>query len=347
MPECDTRIRPSAQLVDASDRINGFFQRALAGAASAATPRQRVDNAYMRLGAPVTLDVDSQDFNKTHIESFCESLPANVVFPVTQAQTKYSGVTFGVWSPRVLSPTLRIGDHYIGLDKLGHFAQQGHTYYHLIEALGYSIERAEEWGRQSEAGGTDQPGPPHLALYGLATTGVYSNADLVANRTGYDFYRAFHNGDVLSFDINDYVTAEWSEERNVSFYHEDIWQTVWSNLLGGSWRGHFTRPDGVRTDLTVQLTPGAGNALSGTYAYTDSTGAHQGTLNGHMVPYQPRPGLPVVGIYIYWSWTRGGNSGRGIWASKDASDRGAENVLNGTWGFGNSSRDGGAIIVER
>lgn len=84
-----------------------------------------------------------------------------------------------------LSPTININGHNIGLDKVGHFVQQGHEYYEIyndkvskpdakrIDAL----EAAIKHGIDQENG-----------IYGSFTIGVYSNADMAANYAGLHFY---------------------------------------------------------------------------------------------------------------------------------------------------------------
>jgi hypothetical protein len=83
-----------------------------------------------------------------------------------------------------LSPTVNVHGAYMGLDKLGHFFQQGHEYfreYRTEEARGRaesaSLARAVRLGVSQERG-----------IYGEAMVGVYSNADLAANYAGMKFY---------------------------------------------------------------------------------------------------------------------------------------------------------------
>lgn len=88
----------------------------------------------------------------------------------------------------VPSSTIRVYGHYLGTDKLGHFHDLGH--YYFIDYLdktgaGKSDEEAvAEIVRGYSRGIISESG-----LVGLVSTGVESNADLVANFMGFRFYQ--------------------------------------------------------------------------------------------------------------------------------------------------------------
>lgn len=349
MPECDTRIRPlapAAPLVDATPTFDRFVNAAIAAAQPLVNGDDRANSVYMAIGAPATLDPSEHDFNKSGIEVFGDSQAANLVFPPPKSQTKYAGVEFGVWPggeehPRTLSPTLLIGEIPIGLDKLGHFAQQGYAYYRMVKR-GQKLSDAENWGVQSETGGAQQDGPPFLAAYGLTSTGVFSRADLLANKAGYEFYSWIERKTSTPFSFANFVTADWNEERTTPYYHQDIWRTVWNNLIPGTWAGTFTQPNSplpIAVTFTLAVN---GERISGNYGYTDATGAHAGRMSGALHPFFRYLRGPVGGVTLPWSWTRGTSSGRGLFSSE-----GTENQLRGSWGFGESFRDGGAMNLTR
>lgn len=86
-----------------------------------------------------------------------------------------------------LGHTLNMFGHDVGVDKIGHFFQQGYEYYERYQkALSKgltemaAIEAAIQGGIKQEKG-----------IFGYATTGVYSNADLAANYSGFLFYLRF------------------------------------------------------------------------------------------------------------------------------------------------------------
>lgn len=107
------------------------------------------------------------------------------VFPMTPARGVYGDSPFS--KPLLLvdlSPTVNLYGSYVGVDKLGHFFQQGYDYhraYRAEESRGgnarRSLARAVRLGVQQERG-----------IFGEATVGVYSNADLAANYAGLKFY---------------------------------------------------------------------------------------------------------------------------------------------------------------
>jgi len=83
-----------------------------------------------------------------------------------------------------LAPTINMYNHYFGMDKLGHFFMQGHTYYTLYNFWidhGKSAEQAHAaivlYGQILEQ-----------TYLGTMINGVYSNGDLAANYSGWKFY---------------------------------------------------------------------------------------------------------------------------------------------------------------
>ena len=133
------------------------------------------------------------------------------------------------WATRVVKffgtgKTIRVNDELIGSDKIGHFISQGRKYYRRY--LRYeSEERAAEQSAYTER-----------ALFGSMTTGIYSNADVVANYEGHRFYRSLFEDGIIpgkrailrwenggwimqrEFDWADHVNAYWDEALNVNHY---------------------------------------------------------------------------------------------------------------------------------
>lgn len=84
-----------------------------------------------------------------------------------------------------ISPTVRLYGVEFGVDKIEHLFQQGYKYYkQQNEAIAKgtasdaAAKKAVAWGQKTER-----------TYYGLFVSGVYSNADLVANYAGLKFYR--------------------------------------------------------------------------------------------------------------------------------------------------------------
>jgi hypothetical protein len=127
--------------------------------------------------------------------------------------------------------TVQVGGTRLGTDKLGHFFSQGMKYFRR-ERHGWSEGRFIGWASKVEA-----------LIFGELTTGVFSNADLVANYEGYLFYRslfedgvagkpaivAFENGRariVRPFTFADHVNGYWDEALNPSYLGKQLQRHV-------------------------------------------------------------------------------------------------------------------------
>ena len=145
--------------------------------------------------------------------------------------SRYESIYRGhpLWATRVaalfgVGPTIKINGQLVGSDKLGHFLSQGRKFYRRY--LKYLDEsKAAEHSAYTER-----------ALFGQMTTGVYSNADLVANYEGYLFYRSLFEDDIIpgkpailtwvddgwaiqrTFTWADHVNEYWDEALNVNHY---------------------------------------------------------------------------------------------------------------------------------
>jgi hypothetical protein len=145
--------------------------------------------------------------------------------------SRYDSIYQGhpLWATRVaglfgVGPTIKLNGQLIGSDKLGHFLSQGRKFYRRY--LKYLDEaRAAEHSAYTER-----------ALFGQMTTGVYSNADLVANYEGYRFYRSLFEDDIIPgkpailawaedgwviqrpFTWADHVNEYWDEALNINHY---------------------------------------------------------------------------------------------------------------------------------
>lgn len=123
-----------------------------------------------------------------------------------------------------LGRTLNINGFYVGTDKLGHFLSQGRKFYSRYQRLG-SVERAAARTATWEA-----------LIWGRLVSGIFSNADLVANYEGFLFYKGLFEDRVLggkvamfrwekgrpmrqrAFTWADHVNAFWDETLNPNSY---------------------------------------------------------------------------------------------------------------------------------
>jgi len=148
-----------------------------------------------------------------------------------------------LWATRVaalfgVGPTIKVNQTLIGSDKLGHFLSQGRKFWRRYQRyLDESL--AAEHSAYTER-----------ALFGQMTTGVYSNADLVANYEGYRFYRSLFEDDIIPgkpailawetdhwvvqrpFTWADHVNAYWDEALNVNHFDALLYPHMKERLLG-------------------------------------------------------------------------------------------------------------------
>lgn len=119
--------------------------------------------------------------------------------------------------------TLSLGGQLVGTDKIDHFWVQGYDYFRVSRG-GQDTQRAVDWGTGTE-----------LGIWGQATTGVFSYADLEANYAGYRFYTSLlAPGGVVqrdetgcatqarTFDWREWVNPGMDEVLNPSVYVPEL-----------------------------------------------------------------------------------------------------------------------------
>jgi len=160
-------------------------------------------------------------------------------------ESRYASIYKGhpIWATRFAAlfgtgPTIKINGHLVGSDKLGHFLSQGRKF----------------WSRylkyQDEARAAEHSAFTERALFGQMTTGVYSNADLVANYEGYRFYRSLFEDDIIEgkkaildwrdgawhvqrdFTWADHVNAYWDEALNINHFDSLLYPHMKERLEG-------------------------------------------------------------------------------------------------------------------
>lgn len=122
-----------------------------------------------------------------------------------------------VWNEETLAGGLNVGGNAIGTDKLDHMFFDG---FHVAK---YSEQKALQVSQEMEEG-----------LNGLEMTGVYSNADIVANMNGRQFYHEVFNaakdGTEFQFDIRNYDVSGMDENKNPNRYSPELQKTINRNL---------------------------------------------------------------------------------------------------------------------
>ena len=317
--------------------------------------------AHSPPGSPIDVKALAEKVHKllgenaiSPIEDFVEALPASKRnSPAADlAGTKYAGTFLSPFGHYAVASSANVNNVCIGADKLGHFFDVGFLYW-AASGLGATTTDIESIGRGLEMTGQ-----------GLTISGVYSNADLEANRKGFQFYKDLEaNPSALTFAIENYITDQWNEQINPSFYASkfqglvEFAAVVWSNLLTGQWRGPISHP-GPSTDvIQVDLTA-ATSGVTGTYEWpAGDAHPNKGKITGGTItqvtttvsgltipptgPPTPASYTAVSGVKIQFDWERGTSSGKGEWNSVK------EQTLDGTWGYGTSRTNGGVMTLKK
>lgn len=336
--ETDT-VPTCAILADSQSDIDTHVNASLATARTAAGTPPAGQTVARLVRTDLGRDVQ---LGRTAIEVWASTLgPTKASLPA-QNTTRYAGVTFRFWSNRmfpILNPAMKVNSICIGSDKLGHFFQQGWTFRQTESAAG--TPAAEEESERTEGGG-----------YGLATTGVFSNADQEANRQGGQFYSDVMASPTTSFAIASYISSQWSEVNNPNFYESGVGHQVWANVLTGNWTGQFIAGIPLApVPLSVTLNATTAGAVTGTFSIG---GPLVGSITGGLITYNTTtvrgedPILrinmnrtPIANIHIDFDWTLGAESGKGFF------DSSGERHLTGRWGRGTSNQDRGTWDIER
>jgi hypothetical protein len=256
--ETDTRINTS-NLKDTASDINTHVNEILDKARknNPSNISDMIKDIYSDLGG-----ISSPA--RTEIEDWVDGFDDTKKYLPSPKDTKYAGTTYGIWSQpffRILNPSIKVNGILIGSDKLGHFFQQGNEYYEAMTKDKKSASKTEkEIGYDSEAGG-----------YGLDTTGVFSNADLSANKKGSNFYANFAKNPTMKFDISKYLDKQWNEEFNTNFYTPAVASVVWSNLVNKAVKAEMVDINNdnntwLNTKVSLRAVE---NQISGTLNYTN------------------------------------------------------------------------------
>lgn len=160
------------------------------------------------------------------MERWAMTSPQLSRYPQRKYQSIYRGMP--IWATRVnylfgVGAVNQLNGVRVGTDKFGHFFSQGLKYF-MRDHRGWDLARILKRGAFAERW-----------LFGQLTTGVYSNADLVANYEGYLFYAGLSKANVIpgrealigwegdtpflqrQFTWRDHVNDYWDEALNPSY----------------------------------------------------------------------------------------------------------------------------------
>ena len=129
----------------------------------------------------------------------------------------------GIWS---VDTSLNLNGHVVGIDKLGHFFDQGHEMFEMAHQSGADGGLKQALGFSNDL--EDQ-------YYGISTSGVKSYGDMAANYAGMNFFTNLIDGDdsflkcnkatgkyevIRDFDWSDFVDDSWDEGINCSMFYK-------------------------------------------------------------------------------------------------------------------------------
>ncbi len=204
-------------LIPIDDQVNLAIQKILHQKRVPQTEKAFAQAVYRELGGIYWAD---------KIERWAARSPTVDKYPQTRHKSIYRSMP--VWATRVnyvfgVGRTIRVNGVLVGSDKLGHFFSQGYKYF-LRELRAWSEEKVLQRGAFVENW-----------LFGKFTTGVYSNADLVANYEGWRFYQSLFRDQVTPgksailtrqdarlmqqrpFTLADHINDYWDEGLNPSY----------------------------------------------------------------------------------------------------------------------------------
>ena len=208
-------ISDSLDLLDGA--VNKAFQDILARKNAPRTKSTIAKAIYFEIGGLYWAD---------KIERWAAKSPEVEKYDQTRRDSVYKGMPF--WATRVnfifgVGRSFRVNGVMVGSDKFGHFVSQGYKYYRR-ELRGEPREKLLRKGWFAERW-----------IYGELTTGVFSNADLVANYEGWRFYQSLFEDNVVEgktailmldgdsyaqqrpFSFADHINDYWDEALNPSY----------------------------------------------------------------------------------------------------------------------------------
>jgi hypothetical protein len=248
------------------------------------------------------------------------------IFRPEEAQTKYKDTFLSYdW---FVAPVMKVDGFLVGTDKIGHFVEIGYLYFcRDNKGMMPDYDIPDIWVNPD---GT-LADPSETGTLGLqGPSGVYSNGDLAANKSGEQFYIDLWKNPRMRFDIHNYISDKWNEGSNPSYYTPQVAAHVWRNLLTGRWNGRVGPKGSAQyygNVMSVVLTATADDKVSGTYSAGPGGSTKAGRLDGKIV-YKADASLngAITGIEIPFRWTEPGASGTGKWVSA------GEDELQGSWG---------------
>ena len=265
----DRETARSAVLVDASAKIDEYMNQKLAEARGAANPnnlpwdkamtarlieefakRTAVTEEGTGLGIAVgNVSLEISKLTKAEFD-IIHMLDANKneILPIKFSDSRYSDNPIGIVAGKFpsqktrltadhsISPVMRLGTVLIGMDKIGHFLEEGWWYYQA-EGRGLLHGLDERWTLGQFMEGDDVV-PVEVrsryekiygtfcsvcvvgggfGFFGAKSTGVISYGDINANESGYQFFSALAEDPAgYQFKILSFPVDKWNEQNSPS-----------------------------------------------------------------------------------------------------------------------------------
>jgi len=237
------RLEPIADSMPVlNERVNQSIETAVAEWKGPRDDWKFVNVIYHDLGGHHWVD---------HIERWAMKSDKVERLQTSRRESIYQGHPF--WATRVagifgVGPTIKINGQLIGSDKLGHFFSQGRKFYRRYMKSGDEAQAAKHSAYTERA------------IFGQLTTGVYSNADLVANYEGFRFYLSLFEDNVIAgkpailawqedhwviqraFTWADHVNEYWDEALNINHYDRILYPYMEKRLMTFC-PDYFTAPE--------------------------------------------------------------------------------------------------------
>ena len=227
------RLQPLEDCTELLDgRVNRSIEKAIRDWRGPRDERKVVDAVYHDIGGRHWVDrIERWAMQSEHVDRLTLDRYDSIYHGHPLWATRVAGL-FGV------GPTIKVNDVLIGSDKLGHFVSQGRKYWRRYQKSGDESEAAEHSAFTERA------------LFGQMTTGVYSNADLVANYEGHRFFRSLFEDDIVPgkpailrwrgdhwvmqrpFTWADHVNVYWDEALNINHFDKLLYPHMEERLLG-------------------------------------------------------------------------------------------------------------------
>lgn len=216
----DMDVADSLMILDA--KVNEALDEIAATWSRGENERAFSTAVYRKLGGRHVID---------RLERWAMRVPDVDRIPISRRESVFASLPFHtIPTARIVatSRTINVNGSYVGTDKIGHFFSQGIKFYSRYRRLGteeLAAKRTAAWER---------------SIFGGLTSGIYSNADLVANYEGFLFYRGLFGDDVIAgkpamfrwqdgrpvrqraFTWADHVNGFWDEMLNPSSYRRNM-----------------------------------------------------------------------------------------------------------------------------